>query len=162
MLCIANCFMFYKDIGIATKKVHEKDFESNTMQLARAAQIIWKEFFENRNSFTGSFSEEYHNENVSSSLVELINMTICVPEIKDRSADVASTVCAKYEIGSVVCPRNLVKNVFTTGTLIVVHIHKFIISRNSNFHYTIIQHPSSEDDPSLHTVAFLNAETQGK
>ena len=61
-LCNAECFLFDKDIGIAIKKAHYKDFDSNTMYIAPAAQITWTELFETHSSFNGSFSAKYYNE----------------------------------------------------------------------------------------------------
>ena len=57
--------------------------KTNAMDLAQATDIIWKDLFEICNSFSSSFSEEYQHECVSSSLLELSNIILYGPEIKD-------------------------------------------------------------------------------
>ena len=77
---------------------------------------------------------------------------------RQRSAYVVNTVCAQYEIGDVVCPPDLVKNVFTTDTVDSIDHSPF---SSSSFHGTaisIMQHPSSEDDSSPLSAPLFDAE----
>jgi hypothetical protein len=79
--------MFDKDVGIAIKKAYERDYDSKAIHIARAAQLIRQDIFAIRNTFNGTFSQEYVNNCVPSSLVELVNMILYGPEIRTSSED---------------------------------------------------------------------------
>ena len=84
---------FDDDIGQALDKACEPDCDSELVHLARAAQIVRRYMFENTNSFTGSFKEKCQKEAVPPVLLELVNMVLHGPAIKNQ-ADTHSTQAA--------------------------------------------------------------------
>ena len=63
---------FDKDIGLAIQKAYDGDFDSEAIRIARAAKIICKDLFKNKNSFNGTFTPAQQNKCIPSSLLELI------------------------------------------------------------------------------------------
>ncbi len=78
--------IFNEDIGPAMRKACELDAESNAIHLARAAQIVRRELFNNKSTFTGAYGNHCQELSVPNSLVELVSMILYGPNIKTQSS----------------------------------------------------------------------------
>ena len=93
-----------------------------------------------------------------------MGLSISYDRLLGISAEVANTVCAKYEAEGVVCAPNLVKNIFTTGAVDNLDHNPSSTTSSSSFHGTaisIMQHPAPEDDI-RHARPVIDAKSQGK
>lgn len=81
---------FDKDIGLALRKMHECDYDSEAMHLARAANIIRSELFKCCNIFNGTFTQKHEDECISSSLLELVNMILHGPAMKSKNENTSN------------------------------------------------------------------------
>ena len=77
--------MFKDDIGSALAKVCEYDMDRDTVNLARAAQIVRNDMFKAYPSFNGSFPDRCQEDSVPQMLLTLVTMILEGPSIKDQS-----------------------------------------------------------------------------
>lgn len=77
--------VFNEDIGPAMRKACEHDADSNAIHLARAAQIVRRELFNNKSTFIGTYGNHCQELSVPNSLVALVSMILYGPNIKTQS-----------------------------------------------------------------------------
>ena len=75
-----------KDIGSALRKACEHDADSDAFHLARAAKIVRKDMFKLKNQFNGSFEMKCQENSVLTSLLSLVGMLLCGPNIEVQSS----------------------------------------------------------------------------
>ncbi len=68
----------------ALGKACEGDGNSDAVAIARAAQIVRQQIFEDSKLFNGSFGENCQKESVPKRLLALVNMVLEGPNIKDQ------------------------------------------------------------------------------
>ena len=76
--------IFESDIGGAIKNACVNDWDNNTINLARAADIVRKDTFEHRHNFSGSFDPKCEENAVPQSLITLVRMIIQSPNIENQ------------------------------------------------------------------------------
>ncbi len=81
---------FDKDIGCALAKSCEQDADTDAVHLARAAQIVRRQMFDDREPFSGSFKDGCQEESVPHLLLALVNMVLEGPNIKTQSQESTS------------------------------------------------------------------------
>lgn len=75
---------FDEDLGGALDKVCEQD--SDAIHLARAAQIVRRDMFEDAQHFSGRFTEGCQERSVPNTLLALVNMVLEGPDIHSDSS----------------------------------------------------------------------------
>ncbi len=76
--------VFDEDVGPALGKACKGDMDSDAVVLARAAQIVRQQMFEDSKLFNGSFGENCQQESVPKILLALVTMVLEAPSIKDQ------------------------------------------------------------------------------
>lgn len=75
-----------KDIGSAPRKVCEHDADNDAFHLARASKIVRRDMFKFKNQFNGSFIMKYQTKSIPTSLLSLVAMVLCGPNIEVQSS----------------------------------------------------------------------------
>ncbi len=76
--------VFNEDVGPAMRKACEHD--ADAIHLARAANIVRREIFNQKSCFTGSFDSQCQPSSVPNSLMALVSMILYGPNIKTQSS----------------------------------------------------------------------------
>ena len=63
---------FNEDIGIALKKAYDYDFDNEAMVLKQAANIVRRDMFSRKSSFSGKFGQTCQQKSVAPSLMTLV------------------------------------------------------------------------------------------
>ncbi len=75
-----------KDIGSALRKACEHDADNDAFHLARAAKIVRRDMFKFKNQFNGSFEMKCQEKSIPTSLLSLVAMVLCGPNIEVQSS----------------------------------------------------------------------------
>ena len=143
----------------------------NSLQHQRRSQVNPEVHRHNRKRETPApiyLALKVHAETRKRDLIDKMysmGLSISYDRLLGISSDVAHTVCSKYESEGVVCPPNLVKNIFTTGAVDNIDHNPSSSTSSSSFHGTaisMVQHPKIEDDVNLDTIPVIDAQNQGK
>ena len=78
--------IFNKDVGPAMRKACEHDADADAIHLARAANIVRREIFIRKTSFTGTYDSQCQASSLPNSLVALVSMILYGPNIKTQSS----------------------------------------------------------------------------
>lgn len=71
-----------RDIGSALRKACEHDADNDAFHLARAAKIVRRDMFKLKNQFNGSFEMKFQEKSIPTSLLSLVAMVLCGPNIE--------------------------------------------------------------------------------
>ena len=74
--------VFEDDVGETIFQARKANEDSDAVHLMRAAQIIGRDIFDRNFEFNGTFPEECEKEAVPACLMQLVNMIIDGPNIK--------------------------------------------------------------------------------
>ncbi|KAG1654979.1 hypothetical protein GQR58_024753 [Nymphon striatum] len=117
------------DIGKVLSDAFDKNNDSDAMCLARAAQIIRRDMFQELFSFNGSFSSKYQEIYRSPVLIAI---------------DLANAVCQTYNKANVVIPTSFKTDVFITAAVDNIDHNLSSMAATGSFHGTgisLFQHP---------------------
>ena len=78
--------IFNKDVGPAMRKACEHDADADAIHLARAANIVRREIFIRKTSFTGTYDSQCQASSLPNSLVALVSMILYGPNMKTQSS----------------------------------------------------------------------------
>jgi len=77
--------VFGEDIGPAMRKACEHDADTEAIHLAHVANIIRREIFSRKTSFSGTFDKKCQESSVPNSLLALMSMILYGPNITTQS-----------------------------------------------------------------------------
>ena len=80
--------VFNDTIGDAIRKACEQDYDSEALQLARAARIVRRDMFSLQQSFKGTFEIDCQKKSVPASVLALVSMIIEGPSIKKDNKEI--------------------------------------------------------------------------
>ncbi len=109
--------VFDEDVGAALGKACEgnMDSDSDSVVLARAAQIVRQQMFEDSKLFNGSFGKNCQQESVPKILLALVTMVLEGPSIKDQiresSTQAALSIAQLMKFNSVKHTRSQVDTI---------------------------------------------------
>lgn len=83
---VSCLLVFDDDTGQVLADAYQRDSDSDAMCIAQAAQIVRWDLFDEKETFSGTFSSDCQERSVSTSLLTLVNMILEGPNIKDQKA----------------------------------------------------------------------------